>query len=278
MSLERQICLTLLFTALPLFLVALVLLIISDASILSLVTFTLLLFASLIIGIVSAQRRLNQQFTGVSNVIESLRNNDFTSSLSSGDADSAWGELQLEINRLAQTLQDQKIINVESDIILEKLIEEFDIPLLVIDRSDALNNINKAGLALFNQHKKQLVGLSYHQLHLAPLVEALPCSLVEFTFPKRGGRWEVRRNVFRKGGSRFTLLLLNDLSRTLREEERKAWQSMIRVISHELNNSLSSIIFHCRDVTTQTGKTDGAGYSKSHGHYCQKGLRLAEVH
>lgn len=250
MPLERQLNLILLCTTLPSFLVALLLLLFSEGTLLALISIVILLVVCLLVGITSMQKLLHRQFTGASNVIECLRNNDFSSNFnikgfpheSGSDSVSAWRELQSGINRLVQVLSSQKLSSVESDIILDKLIEEFDIPLLVIDRSDALNNINLAGLALFNQTKSQLLGLSYHQLHLAPLAEAAPGSLVEFTFPRRGGRWEVRRNVFRKGGSRLTLLLLNDLSRTLREEERQAWQRMIRVISHELNNSLSSII------------------------------------
>jgi signal transduction histidine kinase len=61
------------------------------------------------------------------------------------------------------------------------------------------------------------------------------------TFPGGAGRWEVRRGVFRQGGRPHALLLVTDLSETLRAEERLAWQRLVRVLSHEINNSLAPI-------------------------------------
>src|SRR5205823_8917291 len=60
-------------------------------------------------------------------------------------------------------------------------------------------------------------------------------------FPGGSGRWEVRRSMFRQGGLPHQLLVLSDVSRALREEELKAWQRIVRVIGHELNNSLAPI-------------------------------------
>ena len=65
--------------------------------------------------------------------------------------------------------------------------------------------------------------------------------MLELTFPGASGRWEVRRGVFRQGGLPHQLLVLADVSRALREEERQAWQRLIRVLGHELNNSLAPI-------------------------------------
>jgi nitrogen fixation/metabolism regulation signal transduction histidine kinase len=54
-------------------------------------------------------------------------------------------------------------------------------------------------------------------------------------------RWDVRRSGFRKDGLPVRLVVLSDLSRPLREEERQAWKRLIRVLGHELNNSLAPI-------------------------------------
>src|SRR5260370_22783994 len=64
---------------------------------------------------------------------------------------------------------------------------------------------------------------------------------MELSFPGGSGRWGMRRGTFRKGGVPHQLVVLSDLSRTLRDEERKAWQRLIRVLGHELNNSLAPI-------------------------------------
>jgi signal transduction histidine kinase len=49
------------------------------------------------------------------------------------------------------------------------------------------------------------------------------------------------REVFHEAGRPFRLLVITDLSQALREEERRAWRRLIRVIWHELNNSLAPI-------------------------------------
>jgi signal transduction histidine kinase len=51
----------------------------------------------------------------------------------------------------------------------------------------------------------------------------------------------VRRSSFRLGGLPHTLLVLTDVSRSLRDEERQAWQRLMRVLGHEINNSLAPI-------------------------------------
>jgi signal transduction histidine kinase len=78
------------------------------------------------------------------------------------------------------------------------------------------------------------------ELGLAGALEARE-PVIEAAFPGAVGRWEVRRKAFRQAGERHQLLVLTDLSRTLREEERQAWQRLIRVMGHELNNSLTPI-------------------------------------
>jgi two-component system nitrogen regulation sensor histidine kinase NtrY len=64
---------------------------------------------------------------------------------------------------------------------------------------------------------------------------------LQLKFPAGMGRWEVRRGTFRQHGLPYQLLVLSDLSRALRQEERLAWQRLIRVLGHELNNSLAPI-------------------------------------
>ncbi len=64
---------------------------------------------------------------------------------------------------------------------------------------------------------------------------------MELSFPGGSGRWGMRRGSFRQGGLPHDLVVLSDLSRALRDEERQAWQRLIRVLGHELNNSLAPI-------------------------------------
>jgi nitrogen fixation/metabolism regulation signal transduction histidine kinase len=61
------------------------------------------------------------------------------------------------------------------------------------------------------------------------------------TFPGGSGKWEIRRTSFRERGLPHQMLVLSDLSRALREEESEAWRRLVRVLGHELNNSLTPI-------------------------------------
>ena len=188
------------------------------------------------------RQMLQRHFHSLANVIESLRVGDYSLRIAAQDTDSAWGEVYHEINKLAEGYQEQRLQYVESDILIDKLLAEFEVPVFVFDRSLILRNINHMGSTLFEQPKTELIGLHAHQLHLSALLDSESGAVLEHWFPNRGGRWELRRNHFMQGGQKFTLVLVNDLSRTLREEERTAWLRLIRVLGHELNNSLASMI------------------------------------
>jgi len=65
--------------------------------------------------------------------------------------------------------------------------------------------------------------------------------ILDLAFAGGAGRFEAHAGTFRQGGEPHRLLVLTDLSRALRDEERQAWQRLIRVVGHELNNSLAPI-------------------------------------
>ncbi len=184
---------------------------------------------------------LQRHFYSLANVIESLREGDYSMRVAAKSNDSAWSEVYREINLLAEGFQDRRLEQVEADILLDKLLAEFEIPAFIFDRNQILKNANAMGAALLAQPKNKLLGLHIDQLQLGQLLKHPPGEVVEHWFPERGGRWQLRKNYFIKQGKRFMLVLVNDLSRTLREEERTAWQRMIRVLGHELNNSLASV-------------------------------------
>ena len=69
-------------------------------------------------------------------------------------------------------------------------------------------------------------------------------------FPGGAGRWGIRRSNFREGGVPHQLLVVTDLTRPLREEELQAWQRLVRVLGHELNNSLTPIKSIARSLET----------------------------
>src|SRR5690606_28590947 len=100
---------------------------------------------------------------------------------------------------------------------------------------------NRAAETLLGQPSARLLGRQAEELGLENcLVGAAPRTFTA-SFPGGTRRWELRRSDFRQGGLPHQLIVLTDLSRALREEEREAWQRLTRVLSHEINNSLAPI-------------------------------------
>lgn len=194
---------------------------------------------------------LTRHFHSLANVIESLRVGDFSLRVAAQTDSSAWSDVYREINLLAQQHQNKRLDDLESDILLNKLLAEFDIPVFIFDHQDVLQNCNEKGEALFLTSRSSLVGLSSSQLQMGTVLNQPSGSVFEHWFPSRGGRWELRKNRFVQHGVSYSLVLINDLSRALREEERTAWTRLIRVLGHELNNSLASLISVSETLVTR---------------------------
>jgi nitrogen fixation/metabolism regulation signal transduction histidine kinase len=178
----------------------------------------------------------------LANLLEALREGDFSLRGRRARRDDALGEVVLEVNALAQTLREQRLEAREASALLQKVVVELEIAVLAFDRDGSLKLANPAGARLFASSPERLLGKSAEQLGLAELLAGPSSSIVQRTFPGGTGRWDVRHATFREAGIEHRLMVISDLSRALREEERKAWQRLIRVIGHELNNSLAPIM------------------------------------
>jgi signal transduction histidine kinase len=100
--------------------------------------------------------------------------------------------------------------------------------------------VNRYGERLLGRDAPALLGQTAEDLGLVGALSATS-AIQDLTFAGASGRWEIRRARFWQGGAPHDLLVLADLSQPLREQERQAWRRLIRVIGHELNNSLAPI-------------------------------------
>jgi nitrogen fixation/metabolism regulation signal transduction histidine kinase len=130
---------------------------------------------------------------------------------------------------------------VEAVALLQRVMAEIDVAVFAVDEGGVLRLVNRAGERLLRRPAEQLVGRRARALGLEACLTGEPRRVLDAAFPADGGRWELRRSTFRQGGVPMQLLVLTDLSRVLREEERQAWQRLVRVLSHEINNSLAPI-------------------------------------
>ena len=205
------------------------------------------LLASIIVCVITVlfalelRRRAVYPLRTLSNLLEALREGDYSLRGSAARRGDAIGEVVIEINTLAQTLREQRLAVEEKSALLAKVIAALDIAVLAFDGEGFLKLANPAAERLLGSTFGKLNGRSAATLDLGDWLATTEPRISERTFPGGSGRWEVRRAVFREGGRPHDLLVITDLSRTLREEERLAWQRLLRVLGHELNNSLAPI-------------------------------------
>jgi len=176
----------------------------------------------------------------LANVVGALREEDYSFRVRLAVPHDALGELSLEVNTLADLLAENRTGAMEATTLLQRVVEEVGIPIFAFDPAEALRLVNTAGERLLQQSSARLLGKTAAELGIQSCLTCENESLVPLRF-NSDARWLVRRSSFRQQGVPHTLVILADVSRALREEERRAWQRLIRVMGHELNNSLAPI-------------------------------------
>jgi two-component system nitrogen regulation sensor histidine kinase NtrY len=177
----------------------------------------------------------------LANVLSALREEDYSFRARGAALNDALGELSLEVNALADELADQRISSIEATALLRRVVEEVEVPLFAFDPDRILRLVNPAGERLLQEPSVRILGRNADELRLTDCLSTENGTLLPLNFSSPSARWMLRRSTFRQRGVPHTLVVLSDVSRALREEERKAWQRLIRVLGHELNNSLASI-------------------------------------
>src|SRR3954465_10051937 len=151
------------------------------------------------------------------------------------------GEVMIEVNTLVETLRHQRLDALEATTLLRKVMAEIEVAVFTFDGERVLKFVNRAGARLLAQTPERTLGRRAEELGLEDCLDGDAPRVINTAFPGGVGRWEIRRSSFRQGGLPHELLVLSDLSQPLREEERQAFQRLIRVIGHEMNNSLAPI-------------------------------------
>lgn len=190
---------------------------------------------------VALRERVARPLQTLSNMLAALREGDFSLRARLGRSDDALGLALLEINMLGDTLRSQRQGAMEATSLLRAVMAEIDVAIFTFDDRDALRLVNRAGERLLDQRAERLAGKQASALGLGALLQGASPQVYDLAFPERSGRWEVRRTTFRQDARPHTLLVIADVTKSLREEELQAWQRIVRVLSHEINNSLAPI-------------------------------------
>ena len=193
---------------------------------------------------VNLKHRIVRPLQTLSNILAAIREGDYSIRGRRAASGDALGEVMLEVNDLGATLRGQRLGALEATALLRTVMSEIDVAVFAFDLGRQLRLVNRAGEKLLAQPAMRLLGRTSGELGLAACLNGNNDSgpyTMQMVFPGGVGRWEIRRGTFREGGMQHQLLVLTDLSQTLREEERSAWQRLLRVLGHELNNSLAPI-------------------------------------
>jgi two-component system nitrogen regulation sensor histidine kinase NtrY len=203
-------------------------------------------FTVLIVGVwlgcaLAVRERVVFPLQTLSNLLGALREGDFSVRGRSPRPDDALGEVMREVNTLGSTLREQRLGAMEATTLLRTVMREIDVAIFAFDEFQRLRLVNRAGERILAAPPESLLGQSAAELHLEPCLDGPPQGTLQQVFPGGAGRWGVRRTRIRERGLPLDLLVISDLTQALSEQELQAWQRLVRVLGHELNNSLTPI-------------------------------------
>jgi nitrogen fixation/metabolism regulation signal transduction histidine kinase len=198
----------------------------------------------------AARERVVSRLRTLANLLEALREGDYSIRARADRPNTAMGDVMQQVNAMAATLRTQRLGALEATALLRKVMEEIEVAVFAFDPEQTLRLVNRGGERLLAQPAERLIARDATSLGLAEYLVGEPEQTLSRSFPGGAGRWGIKRSSFREGGVPHQLLVLTDLTRALREEELQAWQRLVRVLGHELNNSLTPIKSIARSLET----------------------------
>jgi nitrogen fixation/metabolism regulation signal transduction histidine kinase len=194
------------------------------------------------LGFAAAVReRVASPLRTIANLLEAMREGDYSIRARGGTGDDALSDVMQQVNAMGSTLRAQRLGAMEATTLLRKVMEEIDVAIFAFDEARKLKLLNRAAERLLALPAERAIDLPAAELELNTFLDGEESSTVQRAFPGGFGRWGIARTSFREGGLPHQLLVITDLTRPLREEELQAWQRIVRVLGHELNNSLTPI-------------------------------------
>lgn len=238
---ERQVTIFALLSPLPALVIALALLWTGGFDPRTQWTLSVFLVALWLILAFMLRERVVRPLQTLSNMLAAIREQDYSLRGRRASADDALGLAMLELNSLMDELRERRLGALEATALLRRVMAEIDVGVFAFDGDGALRLVNAAGERLLGAPAERLLGRRAEELGLDECLRGDAPRIVDLALAAQHGRWELRRGAFRQGGRPHQFVMLADVSRALREEERKAWQRLIRVLGHEINNSIAPI-------------------------------------
>ncbi len=189
----------------------------------------------------AVKERVASPLRTLASLLEAMREGDYSIRARDARGEDALAEVMQQINAMGATLRAQRLGALEATTLLRKVMEEISVAVFAFDGEQRLRLVNRAGERLMALPSERLLGLKAESMGLGDCLEGETQQTRQRAFPGATGRWSITRASFREGGLPHQLLVVSDLTRALREEELQAWQRIVRVLGHELNNSMTPI-------------------------------------
>ncbi|MBU3005480.1 sensor histidine kinase [Paraglaciecola arctica] len=149
-------------------------------------------------------------------------------------------------NDLAKIMRDERMAIYQRELLLDTVIQSTPVALILTDNHDHIVYSNHAAKTLLNQ-KKSLEGMSFVDIY-----QHMPQALMEATANKQDGLvteklndetivYHLNYQAFTLNKQQHNLYLYKNLTSDMSRKESEIWKQVIRLISHELNNSLAPI-------------------------------------
>ncbi len=204
-------------------------------------TFTTIIVCAWLGFAMAVRERVVFPLQTLSNLLGALREGDYSVRGRSPKPDDALGEVMREVNTLGSTLREQRLGAMEATTLLRTVMREIDVAIFAFDEHQRLRLVNRAAERLLAAQPEKLLGQTAQEIGLEACLDGPEQSTLQASFPGGAGRFGVRRTRIRERGLPLHLVVISDLTRALSEQELQAWQRLVRVLGHELNNSLTPI-------------------------------------
>jgi nitrogen fixation/metabolism regulation signal transduction histidine kinase len=205
------------------------------------ITWTVFIAAAWLLCAVALRERVIFPLQTLANLLGALREGDYSVRGRSYRENDALGEVMREINTLGSTLREQRLGALEATTLLRTVMREIDVAIFAFDEHRRLRLVNRGGERLLDKTQENLLGLTAEDLRMEACLDGPPQTTLQASFPGGAGRFGLRRTGIRERGLPLELVVLSDLTQALSEQELQAWQRLVRVLGHELNNSLAPI-------------------------------------
>ena len=190
-------------------------------------------------------RAMLSLFRALTGTVTSYRDGDFSFGLRWAKNDEL-SDLVAAHNELGNVLREQRLGLVQRELLLDTMVQNTPVAMLLVADGGPIVYANLAARQLLNRGRK-LEGHALQAILIeaaAPLRDALDRGgdgLFSVGTDDEEEIFHLARRTFRLNGRAHELLLLRQITVELRRQEVQTWKKVIRVISHELNNSLAPV-------------------------------------